>query len=109
MDSEQRFDDETKLLNAMNKLIGDVDLSTLTDEQKELVRSLFSNSQKDRDPEALQSRNFKIRGIFYGSKKSPFDLFRNYFIALAVLVITAIGISNTLIILCLNAHPSLES
>jgi len=79
-DSEQRFDDETKLLGAMKKLIGDVDLSTLTDEQKELIRSLFSNSQKDeRPPEALHIRNFKISGVFYGSKKNPFDLFRNYF------------------------------
>ena len=81
LDAEQQFDDETKLLEAMKKLIGDVDLSSLTDEQKELIRSsLISNGEHDElVPEAMHRRTFKIKGVFYSGKDNPFNLFRNYF------------------------------
>jgi len=73
------FEKQAKLLGAIKKLVGDIDMSTLTPEQKKLIRSTFEDELKEAKEAASESelpgrveKRFKIKGIYHSQGQVDF-------------------------------------
>lgn len=76
------FQKQTEFLQTLLQLLGDLDKTSLSDEQKTMLRELF-NPQKSSDSkpeEVTLSREFVVRGVVYSNAANPVaTLFRMWF------------------------------
>ena len=73
--SSQLMQHQAEFLTAMKTLVGDVDESSLTEDQKNLIRSIFRNvveqdAKQFPEQERSVSRKFKIKGVYFSSKNT---------------------------------------
>ena len=72
------LDEQSELLSAIKSLVGDVDLSALTDEQKKLIRTSLKTMMEEApsDSEPIE-RTFTIKGVYYSLGETDlFSLFK---------------------------------
>lgn len=73
---------QTQFLQTLFQLIGDLDKTSLSEEQKQQLRDLFGSglSTGDEKPELVVTRQFIVRGIVHTGSENPVaSLFRKWF------------------------------
>ncbi|MBL8813194.1 MAG: ABC transporter permease [Planctomycetaceae bacterium] len=76
------FQKQTEFLQTLLQLLGDLDKTSLSEEQKTMLRELFNpRTSNDTKPEEITlSREFVVRGVVYSNAEDPLAaLFRMWF------------------------------
>ncbi len=71
---------QTKFLQTLFQLMGDLDKTTLTDEQKSQLRELLGAQTTEVSPEVTETQPLIVRGIVHSGQEDPVTvLFRQWF------------------------------
>ena len=78
----EQIQKQTQFLQTLLQLIGDLDKTTLSEDQKQQLRELIGSGLKPADavPELVVTRQFTVRGIVFAGAENPVaNLFRQWF------------------------------
>jgi ABC-type lipoprotein release transport system permease subunit len=79
-DPDKLFQTQSEFLTALKQLVGEMDLSSLTDAQKAMIKSTLDlTEQVEATPEVTESRLFIVRGVYFEKEQNVFDFIERYF------------------------------